>query len=390
MRGGRILLGAASLVAGLLLCEALLSWLAPQVSRRPRLWQYDAQLGWRHIPGASGRMVGPEYDVEVRINADGLRARDYAREKESGVWRLLTCGDSFVEGWGVEAEQSVSAQLEQRLHSPTPGGAVEVINFGVAGYGTDQELLFFEELGRQYQPDQVVVFFYANDPINNANKKGIGAERGYKPYFRVDRQGQLRLRGVPVEEHPFWDPEFQESRPLYWRLGKYLFEHSHFFALAANTLNPPELDAGERERFYRALYGAGDDPPAAERWRLTGLILQAFKASAAQASAELVLVYVPAIVQLEDDDWRGKREIFGITGEFDLAKPNRELARLAAQHDIPLLDLSDGFKRGGGDQRLYFRESHWTPAGHALAARLVGDFLLERRASGPPSPQPQY
>ena len=188
-----------------------------------------------------------------------------------------------------------------------------------------------------------------------------------------------------MEKHPFWDPDILESQPLYWRLGKYLIERSHFLALAANTMNPPELDAGERELFYRALYGVGDDPASAQRWRLTGLILEAFKASAGEAGAELVLVYVPAIVQLEDDDWRGKRELLGITGEFDMAKPNRELARLAAQHDIPLLDLSEGFEREGGGQRLYFRESHWTPAGHALAARLVADFLLERRGAGSPS-----
>ena len=376
MRGKQVLLAAAGLAAGLLLGEGLLGWWKPQVSRQPSLWRFDERLGWHHVPGASGWMRRPEFEVEMRINAEGLRDRSYPLDRQPGSWRLLLFGDSFVEGWGVRAEDAVSSRLEARLQSGA-GGLVEAINFGVAGYGTDQELLLFEQSGRRYRPDQVLLFFYANDLINNASDRGIGSERGYKPWFRLDRTGRLRLRGVPVKRSRFWDGP--RSWPWQRRLDRYLGERLHVYALARKALSRHELPPGARQRFYEVLYGAGEDPVVDRRWRLTGEILRAFRDSASRSGAELILVYVPAIVQVEDENWRMKRDLFGLIGEFDLDKPNRRLAAEAARHDIPLLDLAPGLRKHAGHRRLYYEESHWTPEGHALAARLVADYLQRRR-----------
>ena len=380
MRGREILLGAAGLAAGLLLCEGLLGWWKPQVSRQPSVWRFDDRLGWHHVPGASGWMRRPEFEVEMRINAEGLRDRSYPVDRRPGSWRLLLFGDSFVEGWGVRAEDAVSSRLEARLQSEMAGTLVEGINFGVAGYGTDQELLLFEQGGKEYRPDHVLLFFYANDLINNASDKGIGSERGYKPHFRVDPRGRLRLLGVPVRRSRFWDGS--RAWPWHGRLDQYLKERLHVYALVRKSLSGSGIPAGSRQRFYEVLYGTGPDPAIDRYWRLTGEILRAFRDGASRAGAELILVYVPSIVQIEDGNWRMKRDLFGLIGEFDLARPSRRLAAEAARTGIPLLDLSEGFRKQAGHRRLYYEESHWTPEGHDLAARLVADYLLERRRQG--------
>lgn len=377
VRGSKVLLAVGGLTAGLLLSEGLLAWWKPQVSRQPSLWRFDDRLGWHHVPGASGWMRRPEFEVEMRINADGQRDREYPLDRPSGGWRLLVFGDSFVEGWGVQAEDMVSSRLEARLQSEAPDTPVEAINFGVAGYGTDQELLLFEQSGRRYRPDQVLLFFYANDLINNASDKGIGSERGYKPYFRVDPRGRLRLLGVPVKRSRFWDGS--SAWPWEHRLDKYLKERLHVYAAIRKALSGAGVPEGSRQRFYEVLYGVEDDPAAERYWRLTGQILRAFRESASRAGAELILVYAPAIVQVEEENWRMKRDLFGLIGEFDLDKPNRRLAAAAARDGIPLLDLSPAFRKHTGPRRLYYEESHWTPEGHALAARLAADYLLQRR-----------
>ena len=153
-------MGALGLVCGLIVCESLLAWLHPQIYYRPKVWQFDPMLGWGHIPSAQDRQVTPEFEVDIRINEDGLRDREYG-DRGAGPL-VLAFGDSFIEGWGVEVEASVSKQLEQRLR-PVWGPGAEVRNFGVAGYGTDQELLFFQRSGAALDPDIVLVFFYAND-----------------------------------------------------------------------------------------------------------------------------------------------------------------------------------------------------------------------------------
>ena len=323
-------------------------------------------------------MRRPEFEVEMRINADGLRDREYPLERPPGGWRLLLFGDSFVEGWGVSSEDAVSSRLEARLQSEAPDTPVEAINFGVAGYGTDQELLLFEQSGKRYRPDQVLLFFYANDLINNASDRGIGSERGYKPYFRVDPRGPAAPPGGAREEEPLLGRI--ERLAVGAPAGQVPQGASPRVRRAPQGVSPARgVPEGSRQRFYEVLYGVEDDPTAERYWRLTGELLRAFRESASRARAELILVYAPAIVQVEAENWRMKRDLFGLIGEFDLDKPNRRLAEAAARDGIPLLDLSPAFRKHSGHRRLYYEESHWTPEGHALAARLAADYLLRRR-----------
>ncbi len=383
MRSAKIALGLASLLVGLLLGEVLLSWIKPQLYRRPRVWQFDRELGWAHIPRASGWLVKPEFEVEYHINADGLRDRKYKREKAAQIYRLLVFGDSFAEGWGVQLEESVSKQLEKMGQGTGGKAGFEVINFGVAGYGTDQEMLLFQKLGQFYQPDRVLVFFYANDLLNNALPRGIGAERGNKPFFKIGRDQRLRLHGVPVKKAVFWDEKVRASRPWPARLRYYLGQHWHLFALIDKAL-APAVSKDRQQRYYEALYGTKGDSRLEGMWELTGRLLQAFHFSIRQAGAEMLLVYVPAIVQAEEGNWRYKRDLHGLIGEFDLQKPNRKIAELAKRYGIPVLDLYEPFKQASRTRQLYYRESHWNAQGHALAASLIWDCLHgERNISGP-------
>ena len=89
----------------------------------------DERLGWVINPG--------------RRTADGLyfSSVEGLRSPRPGVafahrrarHRVALVGDSFTFGLEVSYEQSWGARLEQAL-----GGDVQVLNFGVDGYGVDQ------------------------------------------------------------------------------------------------------------------------------------------------------------------------------------------------------------------------------------------------------------
>ena len=366
----------AGLVAGLLIGELGLAWLHPQLYSRPELWQFDVDLGWRHIPSASGRLVSPEFDVALAINADGLRDRDYPRAKGGPVRRIAVFGDSFAEGWGVELDHSVSKRLEHLLNPPQgyQGAVTEVINFGVAGYGTDQEMLLYDQLGQRYGPDLVIVLFYGNDLWNNVSTRGIGAERGYKPYFRLDAADRLRLQGVPVRRSGFWDRPEQKGALVGERLSRYLGEHSHLFVLVRKAL-APAVPRGQQRDFYGGLYGRDSLRRYESVWDLTGRILAEFNSRIRRNGSEMLLVYCPAIVQVEAENWRSKRDLYGLAGDFDLTKPNRMLAAIADQYGMLFLDLQAAFDERAASQELYYRDSHWTPTGHAVAAAAISDYL---------------
>ena len=159
------------------------------------LWIYDATLGWFHAPHATASTPAPGSEtVEIRINSLGLRGPEIAHERGT-LERILVFGDSFAFGVGVDEAYLATTRLQELLASSVPGG-LEVINLGVSGYSTDQELLLLERLGSELDPDIVVLIVCDND--YNANSEDFVYQRYYKPYFDIDDEGELYLRNVPV------------------------------------------------------------------------------------------------------------------------------------------------------------------------------------------------
>ena len=116
----------------------------------------NPRIGHVHRPGREGRLM----NVEVRINADGLRDDELPRERGEAR-RLIFLGDSLTFGWGVEQPQTFEHLLERRLSEEV--APTEIVNFGTGNYNTTQEVQLFLEKGLAYAPDAVVVFYFIND-----------------------------------------------------------------------------------------------------------------------------------------------------------------------------------------------------------------------------------
>ena len=121
----------------------------------------DEHLVFRHKPSWETRYG----DVLVTYNERGLRDRPILPKAE-GEYRILALGDSVTFGWGVPQNQIFAFRLEQllqgRLQRP-----VRVINSGVGGYNTVQELTYFKQEGVTFQPDLVMLTYVQNDIEEN-------------------------------------------------------------------------------------------------------------------------------------------------------------------------------------------------------------------------------
>ncbi|MGI9431551.1 MAG: SGNH/GDSL hydrolase family protein, partial [Myxococcota bacterium] len=149
-------------------------------------YQFDEELGWFPEP-SSERTIEGTRPFRVRHNARGYRDTEHGAKERP---RLLVLGDSFVWGFDVDEDERFTARLQERL----PGW--EVLNLGVSGYGTDQELLLLRRELAQYAPE-IVLLVYAeeNDRKDNSSNRRYGPY--YKPYFVRGVTG-LEQRGTPV------------------------------------------------------------------------------------------------------------------------------------------------------------------------------------------------
>lgn len=114
----------------------------------------DPILNWRFVPHSTVQ----DGKVVYKYNSAGFRDEDHSTEKPSGVTRLVVIGDSVTEGSGVRQEELFSSYLQSLL-----GSTYEVINLGMSGLNTPQEVHLLEVEGLKYRPDVVLMNFVLND-----------------------------------------------------------------------------------------------------------------------------------------------------------------------------------------------------------------------------------
>jgi lysophospholipase L1-like esterase len=380
-------LGRAFLViVSVALCTAALEG-AARVARRfrrggyeadeaSRYMEHDPLLGWRKRPGSSVTYRHREFTVEVNINHLGLRDPERGYSAPPGCLRILALGDSFVEGYTVSLEETVSQVLEASLRAG--GQRAEVVNGGTSGYSTDQEYLFYRTEGVRYSPRVVVLFLYYNDVLYNARDRFAGQP---KPLL-ADQGGRLQLVHDPVPKPPPAAHARRAAAPQGSALLEWL--HDRLFygaprvhqALARLGLWAPI--ARMREQPEIRVYDRQPAPEIEAAWKKTAALLRALAQETAEHDARLLVVYVPSRFEVDDHSWELTRILYGVDESgWDRAAVCRRLEQIGGRGGFPVLDLTAALRREVRWPRSpYFDyDGHWTRDGHRTAARAVRDFL---------------
>lgn len=107
-----------------------------------------------------------EFTITVKTNALGFRGKDYSLTKPQNTVRILTVGDSFTYGWGVNNDDTWPAILEKELNKSINAKKVEVLNFGKSGLNPIE----YAEIANKYvpifKPDYVLVGIVEGDDID--------------------------------------------------------------------------------------------------------------------------------------------------------------------------------------------------------------------------------
>lgn len=110
-------------------------------------------------------MNRPNYSVRMKnhdweFNSYGFRHGPLTVPKPKGTFRIFMLGGSTVEGQ-FNAYWTISYYLEKDLRKVLP--KAEVINAGVAGFGSDNELMLLKNVVLKLEPDMVIVLDGRND-----------------------------------------------------------------------------------------------------------------------------------------------------------------------------------------------------------------------------------
>jgi hypothetical protein len=182
----KLLLLLVSLLVALLLGEIAVR-LGILIAHRAPLVRSDAQAGWSLEPNLRNlTRVEKHGKYVISTDAEGhrlTRPLDDSTARDQPA--VLLVGDSFAQGQAVNDAETFAWVLAHEA-------SLNVINLGVLGYGTDQELITLEaylEAHRTLKVRDIVLFVFDNDflDVQISYHPALGRS---KPRFHV-RDGRL-------------------------------------------------------------------------------------------------------------------------------------------------------------------------------------------------------
>jgi hypothetical protein len=358
----------------------------------PNFYRTDLYAGAALRAGAEGwwRKEGAAY---VKINSEGLRDREHSKAKPPHTFRIAVLGDSYAEAMQVPVENTFWAVLELELQAcqAFQGQQIEAINFGVAGYGTAQELMTLRHRVVDYSPDLVLLAFLSGNDVRN-NVRALEQDP-MRPYFVYQHDTLVlddsfreyvgwRFRQAIMANGGYWLIDqlrvlqlLNEAR--YFIKGQVMRTKQNMLA-SEMTVNSAQTQSIQNEAGLDTMvYIEPTDHLWKEAWRVTeGLIVQ-MRNEVREQGADFLVVTLTSGDQVDPDPSQ-RRASAKRLGVPDLLYPERRVATLGNLEGIPVLNLAQpfadyaeqhkvflhGFKNGGG---------HWNSKGHHLAGKLISE-----------------
>ena len=341
--------------------------------RQPPLNRFDPMTGVTHNPRVEGwwMVEGVTY---VTINNEGFRDRNHAVAKPRDAFRVVVLGDSNAEAFQVPQENTFWSELERRLqgcpwlsHRP-----VEVLNFGVSGFGTTQELLTYQKFGRKYRPDIVLLaFFIGNDLRDNVRRL---TEAG--PPIGILRPFHTLSGDTLVLDNSFLKAYTDADKAPHW------FEHMRVVQLvrmAASWFTYRSL----RTVDARALIS----PPDAEyagAWNVTEKILDRLNTEVKADGSRLVVATVSTGQQVDPDPERRARNATQRSIQ-DLFYSDKRLYRLSRGIGFQMIPLAVAMSEVAERANVYFHGfanttmgvGHWNRRGHSVAGQIIAKEICQ-------------
>jgi lysophospholipase L1-like esterase len=388
--------GAALLVT-LAVLELGLRVLAPLP---PSFLDRHPALGWFHNPGEEGWFEKACFRARVTMNRHGFRDRDYPHVKSPDVYRIVILGDSFTEALQVDDDVPFPKVLETMLNGLGGTPRIEVLNLGVSGYSTAQELLLLRLFGPRYRPDLVMLAFFNGNDLqeNSAALSGGSGNLWTRPYFVRGETGMLELVAPP-------ELKAERLRALARRLhvARWTWEKinqvpalnmalwSRGFATRGDRARGEPDDQDRRWHFGFRLDRQGVPPsfqmfaptPSAEwesAWRLTEALIAEVRALSEDLGADFLLLSLPDPAELADRSSLATLYKADLSA-LDLERPARRLQDIAFRHRLDYLPLRphfhDRLATSGLQWHALFNEcdGHWNATGHRWAATAIADKL---------------
>jgi lysophospholipase L1-like esterase len=294
----------------------------------------DAQLLWRNRSNLDHSFYA------TRVFTDSMGIRIYSKQgssRHSSV-TVLSLGASPTFGWGVEYEQTYSAQLEKLLN-------IRVINGGQIGFSSEQGRKMLPALLQRFHPQVVLIPYVIND---------VDHLRFVFDEFREDRQI------MPISFGRYWITRILMQSSFYWLLQQ---------------LRPRQLSSIQRKQFLAK--------PA--RVSLSHYLenMESMATEVKKSGAKAIFLIMPVNLPHSDackqqiDNFDALKRCLAVRCGDDGLQYNDALRLLAKKIDVSIVDVAPLLLQYSQQMFLFSKGDpiHPSEIGHQLIARKVAEVI---------------
>ncbi len=320
------------------------------------------------ISNSTGRIVTPEFNMQIKANSLGLR--DYEIPEKSQKYRIAMLGDSFTFGYGVNASETFSKQLEKEL-----GDNYEVINIGIPSYSPILEYLYLREDGIKLEPDMVILNFDMSDVGDDAIYESLGV---------FDENGNLlKVPPEPTETNPF--------RLLIKRIKILQRLQTAIYNVYINLNNRPIIKYSPYiGNIYTDKFAILRDTNKTfeEEWNRSFKYIEKINDILKEKNIKFIVVTYPYGHQISTTEWSKGRFLWNFEeNRLYTDKPAQIISDFGRRENITVINTFGSFKdfkQNNPGIMLYLQhDGHFTSAGNEVLAdiiykNLIGDGLLNK------------
>lgn len=339
-----------------------------------------------------------EYQYQVYVNQFGFRDVSKLRKLPYAPIRIMTIGDSFTYGWGVEIDQSWPKILEKLLNEQ--GLKVEVDNLGKPGAGPKEYAEIAEKAIPVLKPDLVIVGMLQGDDLaqaklNQTESPELESESQPKTW-RHFLAGLIRriypyssslitkkMSPVITSEriHQAWRVQAEQTYLRFSPAQKVWFnfldeEIKRLFFIG--EFNPAVIHIAITNPDY--FFELEDLESAKTREHIQAMAdcLARIKMVADHYNAKMMVVSVPHRIYVSEPDFNTpKRFGFKLDEKMLISNSMDRAIEMACQkNNLKFFKFTVEFRQATKNSRLFFAlDGHLNPLGHEFFAQLLAPIV---------------
>lgn len=323
----------------------------------PKFLVRDRELGWYFRPNVD--VLVTDGTGTYSLKTVSVNAQDRYGFRDDGIERpvyAIAVGDSFTDGWSIEAEKNWVELLEQDLQR-------DVVNMGVRGWSSIHYSRMVQKYATELQPEVVLWAFFINDLY----------ETGIHSRLLDEQRSESNLDKVA---------HVLQNRSALWELYRYARQSGPYMPSPNIEKLPPYsidgLDITLYPKTWKDIVDLSTADVQAGLLETKKLLLDTHTLLDANGT-QLIVVFFPAAEQtyspylahnLSPNDFR---EALGEDNLAYLDQPSALLLEFCAEQKLTCLDLLPEFRAAASEgQTLYVEnDQHLNEIGNLLAKTII-------------------